>query len=102
MFLYLLYIYAALLIFGGLIGYKKAGSKISLFMGIASGIIVFSGCLLIKSNPSTGFLIILVTAAILTTAFAIRLKKTKKFMPSGLLIIVSLIALVIAFSQLTG
>ena len=93
-------IYGILLIVGGFIGYKKAGSKPSLVMGFFSGITVLVGTSFIVSNPVKGFTIILMMSGLLVVTFTIRLIKTKKMMPSGMLLILSLLASVCSLMQL--
>ena len=97
----ILSIYGILLLAGGFMGYKKAGSKISLIMGILSSILVFAGLYMAQTSAKNGYTMIAVTAAFLTGVFIKRLIKTKSFMPSGMLVIMSLIALVISLLQIT-
>ena len=89
----ILWIYIVLLLVGGLIGFLKAGSKVSL---IASS--VSAALLIIASIPSLfqpGIRQILVESilAALLVLFAVRLTKTKKFMPSGLMLVLTLATL---------
>lgn len=88
-----LWIYIVLLLVGGLIGFLKAGSKVSL---VTSS--VFAALLVLTAVPSVfqpGFgrgLANVIMAALLVV-FAVRLTKTKKFMPSGLMLIVTVATL---------
>ena len=93
-------VYGVLMLLGGYMGYIKAGSKISLISGILSGILIFVGIYLSASNHQLGLGIIAATSGVLILTFAIRFMKTKSFMPSGMLIILSLIALGIALREL--
>ncbi len=86
-----LWVYIALLLAGGLMGYFKANSKVSLITST-----VFAGVLLLCA---TGVIvwpylpdIILI---LLVVVFGIRLAKTKKFMPSGLMLGLSILALIL-------
>jgi uncharacterized membrane protein (UPF0136 family) len=88
-----LWIYIVLLVAGGLIGFLKAGSKVSLMISIG-----FAVALIITSIPGlfgpqfrTGAGDVLM--AVLLVVFAIRLGKTKKFMPAGMMLVVTLAAL---------
>ena len=88
-----LWVYIALLLMGGLIGFLKAKSKISL---ISSA--VFAALLALTAVPgifqpafARGFAIVLMAALIVV--FALRLAKTSKFMPSGLMLIITTVAL---------
>ena len=88
-----LWIYIVLLVVGGLIGFFKANSKVSLIMSC-----VFAAALVFAAVPR--FLddhfrqgLANVLMAVLLVVFAMRLAKTKKFMPSGLMLIVTVVAL---------
>ena len=85
----LLGIYALLLGIGGIVGYLKAGSRPSLIAGLASALVA-AGCLaLCFYDPPLGFWLGLVLAATLVVLFQTRYRRTRKFMPSGLLLLVS-------------
>jgi len=84
------WIYVVLLLVGGLIGFFKAKSKVSLITSaVAAALLVLtrSG---IFSHPITIANIIM---AALLVVFAVRLVKTKKFMPSGLMLLLTILAL---------
>ena len=90
-----LWIYIALLLVGGLIGFLKAGSKVSLVTSAA-----FAALLVLTTVPGLfqpGFArgLTNVLMAVLLVVFAIRLAKTKKFMPSGLMLAITVAALVL-------
>lgn len=88
-----LWIYIVLLIIGGLIGFIRAKSQISLVLSSA-----FAAALVLCAVPNlfdAGFrknLANILMAALLVV-FAIRLAKTKKFMPAGMMIIATIAAL---------
>jgi uncharacterized membrane protein (UPF0136 family) len=88
-----LWIYIVLLLVGGLIGFFKANSKVSL---ISSS--VFAAVLILTAVPGVferkfalGLSNVLLAA--LLVVFAIRLAKTKKFMPSGLMLVLTILTL---------
>ncbi len=85
----ILWIYTILLVIGGVIGFLKAGSKVSLIMSVA-----FAAALalsLIHIIVIAHFDDILLAALLIV--FAMRLSKTKKFMPAGLMLVVTAVAL---------
>jgi uncharacterized membrane protein (UPF0136 family) len=85
-----LWVYIVLLVVGGLIGFLKAKSQVSLIMSVS-----FAALL---SLCATGVMIPIVAdilLAMLLVVFGIRLTKTKKFMPSGMMLILTLVALVL-------
>ena len=77
----------------------KAGSKTSLIMGIVSGALTFLGLYLIGQNPKNGYLYLLILSGVLDGVFVMRLLKTKKMMPSGMLLAVSLLFSIFCLMQ---
>src|SRR4051794_41110908 len=87
-----LWVYIILLLIGGLIGFLKAGSKVSLIMSAAfAAALVLTATGMFQPAFAQGLANMLMAA--LLVVFAIRLTKTKKFMPSGLMLIVTILAL---------
>ena len=90
-----LWIYIVLLLVGGLIGFLKAGSKVSLITSAisAAALILTTIPGLFAPRFARGLAEVIMVA--LLVVFAIRLSKTKKFMPSGLMLVVTLLALLL-------
>ena len=88
-----LWIYVVLLVVGGLIGFLKAKSQVSLFMsvGFAAALAVCAINGLLDARLARILADALMIA--LLVVFAIRLAKTKKFMPAGMLLVVTIAAL---------
>ena len=88
-----LWIYILLLLVGGLIGFLKAGSKVSLITSAvsAAALIVTNIPGLLGPGLARGAADVIMAA--LLVVFAIRLGKTKKFMPSGLMLVITALAL---------
>ena len=87
-----LWIYIVLLLAGGLIGFFKAGSKVSLVSSAASAALLIL-CTVGIFTASVATALINIVMALLIVVFAIRLAKTRKFMPSGLMLVVTVAAL---------
>lgn len=92
-------IYAVLMLVGGYMGYAKAQSKMSLIMGIVSAVVIFLGVYVTRNSPQLGYAIITTMTAFLVISFAIRFMKTHQFMPSGMLLALSLIMFIISVMQ---
>lgn len=85
----ILWVYIVLLVIGGLIGYLKAKSKISLILSAAFAAALSLCAAGIVFQPYMADILL----AILIVVFAMRVVKTKKFMPGGLMLIITIIAL---------
>jgi len=96
--LLILILYAFLLFLGSYFGFK-AGSKISLYMGIGSGLIVLFGVYLIDTNALFGYWLLIAISGLLSIVFLIRLIKTRAFIPSGMLLSVSVLILFLNLYQ---
>jgi uncharacterized membrane protein (UPF0136 family) len=91
----ILWIYIVVLLIGGLIGFLVAKSKVSLISSaVASALLVISAIPGLLGPAFARGLADAIMAALLVV-FAIRLTKTKKFMPSGMMLILTLVALVL-------
>jgi uncharacterized membrane protein (UPF0136 family) len=92
--------YGILAIVGGIIGYVQASSKVSLISGGISGLLlVLSAYWQFQGQPWALILAAVVTA-VLVIVFALRLAKTRKFMPAGLMIILGTLAMIVMIHQL--
>ena len=88
-----LWIYIVFLLVGGLIGFLKAGSKVSLITSAVSAALLVITTLHSVFQPGFRTAAAEIIMAALIVVFAIRLGKTKKFMPSGLMFVVTAAAL---------
>ena len=86
-------IYIILLLAGGLIGFLKAKSKVSLIMSAVFAALLVLTTLRGVFQPAFARDLANVLMALLIVVFAVRLAKTKKFMPSGLMLVVTIAAL---------
>ncbi len=87
-----LWAYIILLLVGGLIGFLKAGSKVSLITSAVSAalLVVMTLRVFVPNVRHSAAQVIL---TLLIIVFAVRLSKTRKFMPSGLMFALSVAAL---------
>jgi uncharacterized membrane protein (UPF0136 family) len=84
-----LWIYIILLVIGGLIGFLKAKSHVSLIMSVAFAAVLSLCAAGIIFQPYVADILL----AALLVVFAIRLAKTKKLMPAGLMLVITIVAL---------
>ncbi len=84
-----LWIYIILLVIGGLIGFLKGKSRVSLIMSVA-----FAAALsLCAANIIFHSYVADILLVALLVVFSMRLVKTKKFMPAGLMLVITILAL---------
>jgi uncharacterized membrane protein (UPF0136 family) len=87
-------IYAALLAVGGIMGFVKARSRASLISGLISAVVAVIALGLATMGSPWGFPLGLTLAIVLFVMMGYRYAtKGRKFMPSGLLALVSLVVL---------
>lgn len=94
--------YGMLAIVGGIIGYVQAKSKASLISGIISGLLLIIAGVMQLQGQGLGLILAIVVTIALIIVFAIRLAKTRKFMPAGLMTALGVAALVIMLKQVTS
>jgi uncharacterized membrane protein (UPF0136 family) len=94
--------YGALAIIGGIMGYAQAQSKMSLISGGISGVLLIIGGVLQLQGQSGGLILATVVTAVLILVFGIRLAKTRKFMPAGLMMLLGVPALAAMINQLVA
>lgn len=93
-----LWIYLVLLIAGGIYGFVKAKSKVSLIMSLVFGAILALCALGIIPGRFSGD----VALVALIVVFAKRFQKTRKFMPSGVMTIITIGAIIIRGMMVLG
>jgi uncharacterized membrane protein (UPF0136 family) len=88
-------IYALVVLLGGVMGYVKAKSQVSLFSGVGSGIGLLVAWFVSRQTPVVGLGLATFIALVLFVVFIIRFFRTRAFMPAGLMMVFSLAATVI-------
>jgi uncharacterized membrane protein (UPF0136 family) len=83
-----LWTYIVMLVVGGVIGMVKGRSLVSLVMSVAFAVPLSLCALRVLSSNWTPWLLLA-----LMIVFAVRLGKTRKFMPAGLMLILTVLAL---------
>lgn len=93
--------YGILAIIGGIVGYVQAQSKASLISGSVSGLLLIFGGIM-QLQGQRGLILAAVVTAVLIIVFGIRLAKTRKFMPAGLMTILGIASLITMLTSWQG
>jgi uncharacterized membrane protein (UPF0136 family) len=88
-----LWVYIVLLLIGGLMGYLKAKSRVSVISSTVCAVILILTGLQGVFQPSFARGLANIVMLVLLIVFTIRLIKTKKFMPAGMMLFVTIAAL---------
>ena len=92
---WIILIYGILVAAGGIMGYMRAQSVISLVAGGVSGVLLIGAALTMMRGPyQVGWWVALIVALLLLANFGARSLSGFKMMPGGLMIILSLIAII--------
>jgi uncharacterized membrane protein (UPF0136 family) len=94
--------YGMLSLIGGIIGYLQAKSRVSLISGVVSGLLLIFAAYLQFQGQTWGLILATVVTAVLVVFFALRLARTRKFMPAGLMTILGMLSLVILVNRLVA
>jgi uncharacterized membrane protein (UPF0136 family) len=99
---YIVAFYGILIFVGGLMGHAKAGSTASLVMGVVFGalLLIAAGFMFSQRNYLKGSYFALVLTFILDAFFSYRYLSSMKFLPSGLLSLISLGVLLLLVSHI--
>eukprot|EP00914_Ancora_sagittata_P012904 GHVO01024930.1.p1 GENE.GHVO01024930.1~~GHVO01024930.1.p1 ORF type:complete len:101 (+),score=11.60 GHVO01024930.1:76-378(+) len=82
--------YAAVIAAGGIMGYVKAGSTVSMMMGLLFGGVSGFGAYQMGQDPKN-FGVLLLSSGVLTGVMGYRALNSGKFMPAGLVASLSLL-----------
>ncbi|QLE50212.1 hypothetical protein FD724_20370 [Nostoc sp. C057] len=94
--------YGILAIAGGIIGYTQARSRVSLLSGSISGLLLILAAYFQLQGQTWGSILAVLVTAVLVVVFAVRLAKTRKFMPAGLMTILGMVALAVMVNQIVA
>lgn len=93
---WIILIYGVLVAAGGVMGYMKASSHASLIAGGISGVfLIVASMAMMRGAYSLGWWLALVVAILLLARFALASLNNFKMMPGGLMILLSLIAIIV-------
>ncbi len=89
-------IFGVLTIAGGIIGYIKAGSAPSIIAGSITGILLIVAGLILPEYRAWGLGLGLVVSLVLAAQFVPKFVRTGRFMPAGIMAILSAIGILMA------
>jgi uncharacterized membrane protein (UPF0136 family) len=89
-------VFGLLTIVGGVMGYVKAGSTISLIAGSVSGILLLLAAFLLPGNLAVGLALAAGVSILLAGRFVPAFIKTGNLMPAGLMSVLSVIGIIMA------
>ncbi|GAX42967.1 hypothetical protein NIES4075_39730 [Tolypothrix sp. NIES-4075] len=92
--------YGFLAMVGGIIGYILSTSNVSLLSGCISGVLLLFAAYLQFKGIIWGLILAALVTAVLVVVFALRLAKTRKFMPAGLMLFFGVLTLAVMVNQL--
>ncbi|MBN2365631.1 MAG: hypothetical protein EH225_06530 [Calditrichaeota bacterium] len=90
---YTVFLFGLFSLIGGIIGYTKAGSLVSLLAGGLSGIILIISSIGIFKNYNLAFYVALVVALLLGGRFVMTLIKNFKVMPDLIMVLFSAVTI---------
>ncbi|KAM7408837.1 hypothetical protein PAMA_002522 [Pampus argenteus] len=76
--------YAAAIVFGGFMGYKRKGSVMSLMAGLVFGGLSTYGAYNVSRDPSD-IKVLMFASGVLSVVMGMRYKKSGKLMPAGIM-----------------
>jgi uncharacterized membrane protein (UPF0136 family) len=94
--------YGILAIAGGIMGYIQARSRVSLVSGSISGLLLILAAYFQLQGQTWGSILAVLVTGILVVVFAVRLAKTRKFMPAGLMTTLGMLALAVMVNQMVA
>ena len=90
------FVFGALTIIGGIIGYVKAGSVPSIIAGAIAGLLLIIAASILPEHRAAGLATAFIVSFLLAAQFVPKLIRTGKVMPAGMMSILSVIGLVVA------
>ena len=90
------FVFGALTIIGGIIGYVKAGSLPSIIAGAITGVLLLIAAALLPEHRAIGLATALIISLLLAAQFVPKFIRTGRPMPAGMMSILSVIGVVVA------
>ena len=91
-------VFGILTIAGGILGYVKAGSVVSIIAGSISGVLLLVAACLMPDHQAAGLIVALIVSVLLAGQFVPKFFSTHKVMPAGLMSVLSVLGIVVAIA----
>ena len=91
-------LFGLLVLVGGIVGYTTTASRASLISGGAFGIALLASGLAVLRGKHTGLLMAPLLTVLLTAFFGYRFMQSSEVIPSGLMTVLGLVAVILYFA----
>jgi uncharacterized membrane protein (UPF0136 family) len=88
------FVFGALTIVGGIVGYLKAGSVASIIAGSITGVLLLVAAFLLPEHRTIGLATALIVSLLLAAQFVPKFLRTGRVMPAGMMSILSAIGII--------
>ena len=88
-------VFGVLTIVGGIIGYVKAGSVVSIIAGSITGVLLLVAAFLLPEHRLVGLATALIVSLLLAAQFIPKLLRTGRVMPAGIMSVLSVIGVIV-------
>jgi uncharacterized membrane protein (UPF0136 family) len=89
-------VFGILTIVGGIVGYVKAGSVVSIIAGSITGVLLLVAAFLLPEHRMVGLASALIISLLLAAQFMPKLLRTGRVMPAGIMSLLSVIGIIVA------
>jgi uncharacterized membrane protein (UPF0136 family) len=89
-------LFGVLTIAGGIVGYVKAGSVVSIIAGVITGVLLLVAAFLLPEHRAAGLATGFIISLLLAAQFIPKFLRTGKVMPAGMMSILSVLGIIAA------
>jgi uncharacterized membrane protein (UPF0136 family) len=90
------FVFGILTVAGGIMGYVKAGSVVSIVAGLITGVLLMAAAYLLPQYREVGLGIAFFTSLLLALQFIPRVLRTRRLVPGGIMTLLSIAGIVLA------
>ena len=96
------FVFGILTILGGIVGYVKARSVVSIVAGLISGLLLIAAAYVLPERRELGLGIAFLTSLLLALQFIPRVLRTRRLIPGGIMSLLSIAGIVFAVAVWLG